>query len=68
MCLPDTIILIDSVFKVKTCYPQIFLEECKYRLKEESMKSFINEDLAYPDSKDKEKLEENELINKKVSN
>ena len=30
-CISLSLVLIDSIFKmVKNCYPQVFLEECKY--------------------------------------
>ena len=39
-------ILIDSVFRIdKTCYPQELLEECKHKIKEKTVKTFITEDL-----------------------
>lgn len=39
-------ILIDSVYRIdKTCYPQELLEECKHKIKEKTVKTFITEDL-----------------------
>ena len=35
----------------KTYYPQIFLEECKYKIKRNKMENLINDDL-YPSSLD----------------
>ena len=34
------------VFKIcKNCYPQVFLKECKYIIKEKTMNKYINNDL-----------------------
>ena len=60
-------ILIDSVFRTgKNYYPQLFLEECKYDVKEKKMSKYIIEDLEYSsdesdkeDSKKKNSNEEN---------
>ena len=39
-------IVTDSVFKLgKIYYPQTFLEECKYKIKEKGIKPLITEDL-----------------------
>ena len=33
----------DSILKVdKKCYPQVYLEQCKYKVKKRDMKSFID--------------------------
>ena len=60
MCRPS--ILINSVFKLgKNSYPEIFLEECKYKTKEREnlllmiQKEFISSD---DDSKEGENFEE----------
>ena len=50
-------LLIDSVFKIcKNCYPQVFLKECKYIIKEKTMNKYINNDLEIlsDDYKDEE--------------
>ena len=40
MC--QSVILIDSVFKIaKNCYPQVFLEKCKYIIKTENMSTSL---------------------------
>ena len=40
-----SVILIDSVFrKGKNCYPQVFLEECKYVIKEKKIPKYIIDD------------------------
>ena len=37
-CISLSVLLIDSVFKIcKNCYPQVFLKECKYIIKEKTM-------------------------------
>ena len=41
VCIPC--ISIDSILKVdKNNYPQVYLEQCKYKVKEREMKSFID--------------------------
>ena len=38
--------MIDSVYrKDKNCYSQVFLEECKYVLREEKISNFITDDI-----------------------
>ena len=45
-CICITIILIGSVFRTnKNCYPQVFLEECKYIFKEKVMPTFTTDNL-----------------------
>ena len=52
-CICRTLIVIDSVFTSgKNYYPQIFLEECKYKIKEIEIKSFITDDLESSSSDD----------------
>ena len=47
-CICLSLILIESVFKMhKTCYPQVFLEECKYIVKELEVTRHITEDLEF---------------------
>ena len=44
-------ITIDSVLKIdKKNHPQVYLEECKYRLKKTRMSRFINTDSESSDS------------------
>lgn len=39
-------LLVASVVKIsKNCYSQVFLEECKYTVKEKNMSNFINDEL-----------------------
>ena len=39
-----SVILIDSVFKIRqNCYPKVFLEECKYIVKEKEMSKYIDD-------------------------
>ena len=41
-------ILIDSVFRTgKNYYPQLFLEECKYVVKEKKIHNYIIDDVKY---------------------
>ena len=41
-----SVILIDSVFRVgKNYYPQVFLEECKFVVKEKKMSQYITDDI-----------------------
>ena len=45
--------MLDSVIRVsKTFYPQILLEECKYKIEKAKMKSLINDDLGVSSSDD----------------
>ena len=42
--------LIDSVFRTgKNCYPQVFLEECKYVIKEKKIHNYITGDAEISD-------------------
>ena len=46
ICL--SMILIDSVFRTgKNYYPQLFLEECKYVVKEKKIHNYIIDDVKY---------------------
>ena len=60
-CVFLSVIVINSVFKSgKNCYPQIFLEEWKYSIKEKKIKSFIKYDLessSVHDSGEEENVE-----------
>ena len=41
-----SVILIDSVYKTgKNYYPQLFLEECKYVVKEKKMPEYITDNI-----------------------
>ena len=45
-----SIIMLDSVIKAKKkCYPQTFLEECKYEHKKSKMEKFLDDDLEKSD-------------------
>ena len=45
-CISQKMVLIDTTFKMtKKYYPQVFLEECKYIVKENKVTKYINEDL-----------------------
>ena len=46
-----SLIMLDSVVKVgKKCYPQVFLEECKYIKRKNKMCNYINDDLEMTSS------------------
>ena len=42
-CIPC--ISVDSVLKIEKKYPQVYLEQCKYKVKERKIKNFIDYDL-----------------------
>ena len=47
-CIFLSVILIDSVLKTgKNYHPQVFLEECKYVVKEKKMPKYINEEINF---------------------
>ena len=44
-CIYLSLVLIDSIFKMgKNYYTQVFLEECKYTVKEKEVTRYIAED------------------------
>ena len=53
-CACLSVILLDSVLvnSNKEYYPQIFLEECKYAIKDRKVVNTINKDLELSDSND----------------
>ena len=53
-CACLSVILLDSIFvnSNKEYYPQIFLEECKYAVKDRKIINTINEDLKLNESDD----------------
>ena len=53
-CACLSVILLDSIFvnSNKEYYPQIFLEECKYAIKDKKILNTINEDLKLNESDD----------------
>ena len=53
-CACLSVILVDSTFvnSDKKYYPQIFLEECKYAVKDRKIINTINEDLKLNESDD----------------
>ena len=53
-CACLSVILLDFVFvhSNKEYYPQIFLEECKYAIKDRKVVNTINKDLELSDSND----------------
>ena len=63
-CLIGYIYAIDSVLKIdKKNYPQVYLEECKYRAKKIQMSRFINTEL-----KSDSELSDSEKIGSKFNN
>ena len=56
-------ITIDSVLRIdKKNHPQVYLEECKYKVKETQMSRFINTELkSHLESSDSKKVD-NELM------
>ena len=59
-CICLSVILIDSVYKKdKNYYPQVFLEECKYVVKEKKKSKFINDNINISsDDSDKDNSDE----------
>ena len=48
--------MVESVYKSsKNYYPQAFLEECKYKIIEKEIKSFIEDDLESSDESEEKK-------------
>ena len=57
ICL--SVILIDSEFKTgKNYYPQVFLEECKYVIKEKKIPKYIIDDREISSDSDRENPDE----------
>ena len=55
ICL--SVILIDSIFRTgKNYYPQVFLEECKYVVKEKKMPEYITDDIEISSTSDRRKV------------
>ena len=51
--------MIDAVFRTgKNCYPQVFLEECKYVFKEKKIPKYIIDDIEFSSDTDGENSEE----------
>ena len=54
-----SVILINSVFRTdKNYYPEIFLEECKYIVKEKKMLKYFTEDIEISSDSDRENSDE----------
>ena len=63
-CIYLSVILIDSVFKMgKNYYPQVFLEEGKYIVKERKVRKFIYNDLVISPEKFHKKDSDKEDFN-----
>ena len=60
-----SVILLDSILvnSDKECFPQIFLEECKYMMKNRELMNTINEDLVLSKSNDDESDNESDETN-----
>ena len=60
-CKCLSLIMLDSVIRVnKKYYPQILLEECKYVIKKNKMENFINNDLSFSSSDERDNEDDNE--------
>ena len=47
-----SLIMLNSAIKInKKCYPQTFLEECKYKIKNDKIENLVNDDLSSSDNK-----------------
>ena len=58
-------ITIDSVMRIdKKNHPQVYLEECKYRVKKIQMSRFINTELKSDSESSDSDLDDNELMTK----
>ena len=64
-CTCLSVILLDSILvnSDKECFPQIFLEECKYMMKNRELMNTINEDLVLSKSNDDESDNESDESN-----
>ena len=64
-CICFSVILMDSVFRTGiNYYPQVFLEECKYVVKEKKMSKYIIDDIEISD----EKISDEEVCDEENSN
>ena len=62
-----SVILIDSVFRAgQNYYPQVFLKECKYLVKEKKMPKYITDDIEITSDSDSEDSDE-EISNEEHS-
>ena len=63
ICL--SVILINSVFRTgKNYYPQVFLEKCKYVVKEKKIPKYIIDDIETSSDSDRENSDEKILMKK----
>ena len=59
-----SLIMLDSVIRAnKKYYPQTLLEECKYEIRKNKMKNFINDDLDPSSSDESDNGSDNEFDN-----
>ena len=58
-CICLSVILIDSAFRTGNYYPQVFLEECKYVVKEKKMSKYIIKYIIYDIETSSDSDEEN---------
>ena len=62
-------ITIDSVMRMdKKSHPQVYLEECKYKIKKIQLSRFINTELKSDSESDSESKSDTELMTKLESN
>ena len=58
-----------SVFKTgKNYYPEVFLEECKYVIKEKKIHKYITDDIEISSDSDEENSDEENSDEKKIKN
>ena len=56
--------MLDCVIRAnKKCYPETFLEECKYVIKKKKIENLINDDLDLSSSDESDKESDNEIDN-----
>ena len=54
--------MLDSIFKTgKNYYPQLFLEECKYVIKEKKIDNYITDDVEISSDSDEDNSDEETL-------
>ena len=65
ICQKKICITLDSVLRIdKKNHPQVYLEECKYRVKKIQTSRFINTELKSDSESSDSDLDDNELMTK----
>ena len=68
-CICLSVILTDSVYRTgKNYYPQVFLEECKYVVKENKMPESITDDIEISSDDSDEEISDDENFNEESFN